>query len=101
MTYNITNFFGYNVMELSNSKCIEDRGDIDIDTVSYYSQLHSDDYEKNPLYVDKEIGTVIKYGKCRRCRFGDIGVPKFMDRYEYDIMNVKNFIELKQILRYF
>ncbi len=91
----MTDYFGYNIMELSNSKCIEDRGDMDTDTVSYYSQLQSDDYKNNPLYVDTETETVVKYGKCRRCGFGDIGVAKFMDRYEYDIMNVKNFIEIE------
>ena len=89
----MTDYFGDNVMELSNSECIEDRGDMDTDTVSYYSQLDTND--NNPLYVDEETTTVIKYGKCRRCGFGDIGVAKFMDRYEYDIMNVKNFIEIE------
>ena len=92
MTYNITDYFGYNIMELYNSECIEDRGDMDIDKISYYSQLHSNDYKHNPLYVDEETTTVIKYGKCKKCGFGDVGVAKFMDRYEYDIINVKYFM---------
>ena len=91
----MSDYFGYNIMELSNSKCIEDRGDMDTDTVLYYSQLQSYRDDNNPLYVNKETETVVKYGKCRRCGFGDIGVAKFMDRYMYDIMNVKNVIEIE------
>ena len=88
-------FFGSNMLELSNSNYDEERGDTENYTELYYTQLQWYGYSDNPLQVDKETDVVVKHGKCKKCGFGDVGVPKYIDKYVYDIMNVKKLMETK------
>ncbi len=95
MTLDIEHFFGDNVLEISNSNCDEERGDTDGYIELYYAQLQWYGDSHNPLQVDKKPDMVVKYGKCQKCGFGDVGVAKSMFVYVYDIMNVKTIMKTK------
>lgn len=91
----LSTFFGRNMLELSNSNCDEERGDTEEYTELYYTQLEWNGSRDNPIEVDEKMSTVIKYGKCKKCGFGSVGVAKLMYKYLYDIMNVKKLMETK------
>lgn len=61
-----------------------------------YSLLGEDTGDKpdpNELpSADKEVSYIIKYGKCKKCGFGDVGVAKTVEIYDYDIMDIKRFM---------
>ena len=60
-------------------------------TYSCWSTRDKPDPNELPS-ADKEVSYIIKYGKCKKCGFGDVGVAKTVEIYDYDIMDIKRFM---------